>query len=284
MDSDTPPNTSPEYFPPTDAVPQFSGTTVDKVIIVQDSLQRFIDAVSPGAHASITKVYFKILDRLSIKPLGICGCKDEIVRLLQSIGAVEKKLASLLLAPSDVSSSQWWLSSGLYIVTASATGPADERHYVIYWPEYSTWDDSAASSVRRNRVTFMRYLTKMCDQVVALISAGHFASIVWNDEDRDSVSIDMDTGDSERLFTFEVAKTDGQEENAVSRPGFQINSRAIVPNQAPPDCQVDPSLFVPRLIPGETAQGLLTAFISLLGLESRRSTNVHIIGLRCQSY
>ncbi|KAH9027352.1 hypothetical protein EDB84DRAFT_1500330 [Lactarius hengduanensis] len=232
---------------------------VDKVIIAQDSLRRFINAISPGAYATITKVDFKILDRLSIKPLGIYGCKDEIVRLLLSIGAVDEKLARLLLAPSDVGGSQRTLSSGLYIVTASAAGPADVHHYVIYWPQDWTWDDSATSSVCRNRVTFMRYLTKMCDQVVALISADHSASIVWNDEDRDSISIDMDAGDSERLFTFEVTKTNEQEESAISRPGFQTISRAIVRNEAPLDCQVDPSLFAPRLIPGETVQGLLTA-------------------------
>ncbi|KAI9443965.1 hypothetical protein H4582DRAFT_1049491 [Lactarius indigo] len=232
---------------------------VDKVIIAQDSLRRFINAISPGAYATITKVDFKILDRLAIKPLGIYGCKDEIVRLLLSIGAVDEKLARLLLVPSDVGDSQRSLSSGLYIVTASAAGLADERHYVIYWPEDSTWDDSATSSVCRNRVTFMRYLMKMCDQVVALISADHSASIVWNDEDSNSGSIDMDTGDSERLFTFEVTKTNEQEESVVSRPGFQMNSRAIVHNEVPLDCQVDPSLFVPRLLPGETVQGLLTA-------------------------
>jgi hypothetical protein len=62
------------------------------VIIAQDSLQRFINAMSPGAYASITKVDFKTLDRLAIKPLGIYGCKDEIVRLLQSLGAVDKKM------------------------------------------------------------------------------------------------------------------------------------------------------------------------------------------------
>ena len=27
----------------------------------------------------------------------------------------------------------------------------------------------------------------------------------------------------------------------------------------PPDCQVDPSIVVPRLLPGESVQGLLTA-------------------------
>ncbi len=44
----------------------------------------------PGAYTSITKVDFKSLDRLAIKPLGVYGSKDEIVRLLRSIGAVDE--------------------------------------------------------------------------------------------------------------------------------------------------------------------------------------------------
>jgi hypothetical protein len=38
--------------------------------------------MSPGAYASITRVDFKTLDRLAIRPLGVYGSKDEIVRLL----------------------------------------------------------------------------------------------------------------------------------------------------------------------------------------------------------
>ncbi|KAI9443823.1 hypothetical protein H4582DRAFT_1807697 [Lactarius indigo] len=231
---------------------------VNKVIVAQDSLQRFINAISPGAYASITKIDFKTLDQLAIKPVGIYGCKDEIVRLLQSLGAVDKKLARLLLAPSDVGGDQQSLSSGLYILRASAIQPTDERHYVIYWPEDSTWNDSAASSVRRHRVTFMRYLTKMCDQVVALLSPNYSASIVWSNEESDTESADIDIGGLGRVFKFGVAKT-YQQENAVSRPGFQMNSHIIVPYEVPPDCEVDPSIFVPRLLPGETVQGLLTA-------------------------
>ena len=68
------------------------------MIIAQDSLQHFINAISPGAYASITKVDFTILDRFSIKPLGIYGCKDEIVRLLQSIGVVDEKLCVVLVS------------------------------------------------------------------------------------------------------------------------------------------------------------------------------------------
>jgi hypothetical protein len=61
-----------------------------------------------------------------------------------------------LLAPSDVGNCWPTLSSGLYILKANAMDLIDERHYVIYWPEDTTWSDSATSSVRRNRITFMR--------------------------------------------------------------------------------------------------------------------------------
>jgi len=62
---------------------------VDKVIIDQNSIRRFINSVSPGAYASITKVDFKTLDRFMIKPFGLYGSKYEIVRLLQGIGAID---------------------------------------------------------------------------------------------------------------------------------------------------------------------------------------------------
>ena len=46
------------------------------------------------------------------------------------------------------------LRSGLYLLR-----PPEDSHgvvYVIYWPEETTWDDDAISSVRRNRYTFIR--------------------------------------------------------------------------------------------------------------------------------
>ena len=46
--------------------------------------------------------------------------------------------------------------SGLYVVR-SFVSTAEEQAYVLYWPEDTTWDDHAISTVQRNRVTFMRY-------------------------------------------------------------------------------------------------------------------------------
>ena len=66
--------------------------------------------------------------------------------------------AHLLLLPTEPGDSRRTLSSGLYVLAAGQVDPSQERHYVIYWPEDSTWDDSAAPSVCRNRVTFMRWV------------------------------------------------------------------------------------------------------------------------------
>jgi len=38
-----------------------------------------------------------------------------------------------------------------------------------------------------------------------------------------------------------------------------MHFRHISRNMTPPDCPVDPAVFVPRLLLGETAQGFLTA-------------------------
>ena len=59
------------------------------------------------------------------------------------------------------------LRSGLYIIR-TFTSTAEEQTYVLYWPEDTTWDDKAASTVQRNRVTFMRYgliLRHLCSRM-----------------------------------------------------------------------------------------------------------------------
>jgi hypothetical protein len=62
----------------------------------------------------------------------------------------------------------------------------------------------------------------MCDQIIVLMSSEYSASMIWDNEDSDSESVDLDTSNTDRLFTFEVSKRNEQEENAVARPGFQV--------------------------------------------------------------
>ena len=147
---------------------------MEKVIIDQGSLERFINKVSPGAYVSLTKVDFRALDNASVKPIGIYGNKERIVDLLLEVGAIEPHLfvisplqritlahhsqphsVDALLASSDNSRTPR-LRSGIYFVQPPSPLDDDPRVFVIYWPEETTWDDNAVSSVKRNRVTFMR--------------------------------------------------------------------------------------------------------------------------------
>ena len=62
---------------------------MDKIIIAQDSLRRFLNEISPGAYMSLTKVDFKALDKFQVKPIGIYGSKDEIVRFLVAVNVID---------------------------------------------------------------------------------------------------------------------------------------------------------------------------------------------------
>jgi hypothetical protein len=143
------------------------------------------------------------------------------------------------------------LRSGLYIIR-TFTSTVEEQIYVLYWPEDATWDDNAASTAQRNRVTFMRYgsnlcdllsrkvdmsryLTKLCDQLVCLLSAEHAKAIVWGDDvdEVDDASSDSDNDDSDWLYDYTVAKTNEQEENVIARQGFTVRYLILATHALP---------------------------------------------------
>jgi hypothetical protein len=61
-------------------------------VIAQDSLQSFINSLSPGAYSSITRVNFNVLDDLLLKPIGVYGSREEIVRFFREMGAVDAEM------------------------------------------------------------------------------------------------------------------------------------------------------------------------------------------------
>ena len=70
-----------------------------------------------------------------------------------------------------------------------------------------------------------RYLTKLCDQIVCLLSSEHSQAIVWgdsNDDKPDDTSLDLGVDVSDRLFTFTVERKSEQEENVTARQGFTV--------------------------------------------------------------
>lgn len=87
-------------------------------------------------------------------------------------------------------------------------------------PLSGKYDIAIACKRMLMRTYLGRYLTKLCDQVTAFISSEHAEAMVWGGDNE--IDLNADTGESDRLFAFEVAKTNEQEENVSIRPGFQV--------------------------------------------------------------
>jgi hypothetical protein len=137
-----------------------------------------------------------------------------------------------------------------------------------------------------------RYLNKLCDQLLCLLSSEHSRALVWgnennekadeegDDDDDDDTSTDSETTDSDRFFRFQVAKTKDQEESVTVRVGFvvrhsvtrccvisvmqipvrcKMNSPLLVNQAPPPDSATDPRALFPVLLHGERVQGFMTA-------------------------
>ena len=76
--------------------------SVDKIIISQNSLKAFMNDVCQGAYISMTKVNFKTLDNYVIKPVGVYGSKEEIVRFLLQLAAIDETMYVIPLGPPFV--------------------------------------------------------------------------------------------------------------------------------------------------------------------------------------
>ncbi|KAG8878410.1 hypothetical protein FRB98_006120 [Tulasnella sp. 332] len=226
----------------------------------------------PGAYRSITKIDFTALDTIQVKVTGIYGSKTEIVRFLCETGSVSPETVELLLLSEDAHRpSQAELRSGMYLLippnlnsSLNTTAPPP-MVYALYWPEDTTWNDSVTGGVRRNRVTFMRYLTRLSDQICALISPEHSTSLIWKDLETDEVGEQDDEGsgsdgdNDDRFFKFEVIKDDDQGESARLCEGFKFNHRGIIPSVPIANDVGLTTTPVTSLLAGQTRSGFMTS-------------------------
>ena len=118
-------------------------------------------------------------------------------------------------------------------------------------------------------------------------------SIVWSDESDIEVT-DLDDEQSDRLFSFEVSKTNEQEEGVTVRPGFSVCHSGlpdIIYLSCPPDClsgdccsfnalRIRASLWS---TPSKTAQRRISTSILEYFVLSRIGSDTHHYGRVLQS-
>ncbi|KAF8306094.1 hypothetical protein DL93DRAFT_2232719 [Clavulina sp. PMI_390] len=255
---------------------QGSGGVVDKIIISQDSVGRLVEQFYPGAYSSVTKIDFSALDQVTLKPIGLYGSIPPLVDFMFELGVFDAKVKALLLAPpNEMGRPQPSLKTGVYFLPDMAGPKSKHREgYIVYWPEYTTWDDGATSTVKRNRVTFMRYrihssdgrnpihsplaqpsryLTKLADQIISLMSKEHSDAIIWDEEKEENPTKKKAAVTHDRLYTFAIEKTKEQEESVTKHDGFRIPVPALSGVSPAPE----EAHLAPRVVAGETRQAII---------------------------
>ncbi|KAH7325387.1 hypothetical protein B0J17DRAFT_633087 [Rhizoctonia solani] len=208
-----------------------SGGIVEKVVIDQKSLHKLINTLQPGAYTSVAQIDLKLLDNLSIKPVGVYGDRSEILRFLKRVGS--------------------WMILRLYLTVSQdldSRGPP-KLAYLIYWPENTTWDDQASSlssSIRRNREAFIRYST-------CIIGSGRSVCLEQGNEKQANTGHPRTQFINTRVHDFEVFEFNEQEEDVIATPGFTVS----VENLCPPMGDLETHYIPPHLVAGERDIGVV---------------------------
>ncbi|KAG8930699.1 hypothetical protein FRC01_002393 [Tulasnella sp. 417] len=154
-----------------------AGTTT----ISPESLRRFLNTLAPGDDRDTKKIDLEFLNRESrLSLIGVYGNKSEIVKLFETCGAITDHVAKRLLVPPNASPTAE-LRPGIYVfdppkapTTRIPLTSTTKVRYVIYWPQEQVWDGLAGSlKARDERVSCIRYLTCLTDQIRCLISPEH---------------------------------------------------------------------------------------------------------------
>ncbi|KAF8317563.1 hypothetical protein DL93DRAFT_2095570 [Clavulina sp. PMI_390] len=214
---------------------QGSGGVIDKIVISQEPLRQLLEQFYPGAYPSLTTII--------LQPIGIYGSIQALVEFLVNLGAIDAEVGimnreHLLLASADgIKRPQPSLQTGIYFLLDLDQPDSKRRKgHVIYWPEHTTWDDNAPQTIKHSRVIFMRYLTKLVDQIIGVISKKHSDAIVWGEEmgktSREKVVAHG------RLYSYKIQGPKEQDESVAIDEGFKAH-------------------LTPRIIAGEVRQGII---------------------------
>ncbi|KAG8915779.1 hypothetical protein FRC00_014366 [Tulasnella sp. 408] len=254
---------------------------IEKIIIDHDSMGAAMNTLRDGAYKTISKINFAALDGASINPVGLYGSKSALTQTLMTLDVVDESLGEQLRQPINRSGQlSPYLRSGIYLflppISASDVQASSSAViYVIYWPEDETWNDDAPPNVQKNRVTFMRYLTKLAQDIRPLVSEEHAAAFVWKyDDDKargaatSDSSTDDESDDDDRFVKFEVKESGQQDEGVQQYPGFTFVHPFLG--------YYDPQSAIALPILGETSQAFMLSHTHKEGTQEKKfngSTN-----------
>ncbi|RUS35157.1 hypothetical protein BC938DRAFT_475101 [Jimgerdemannia flammicorona] len=195
---------------------------VDKIILSPDQMEKFCDDITPGSFHSVSKVDYDDLCQRSLHYIGVYGNPVMIAQLLFSINAITAEMLQHLRSESESTYDNSMnvlpsLSPGIYLYHHKPSYCG----LVIHWPERGSFAENASADKKKNMINLHRYLCKLTDRQVCLMTEDDVASFIWMDEDNDDCTVLDESGDNDTCFEFEVQSTQEQKEDFTYREGFQ---------------------------------------------------------------
>ncbi|GBC07437.1 hypothetical protein RclHR1_07470002 [Rhizophagus clarus] len=227
-----------------------SNGLVDKIIISKESLKKLCNDMVPLSFKSISDINFTKLNSISFRLIGCYGNHTLIAKLLLNKNIINQQIYDLLLdsQSSANNANQSSLRPGIYLL---AVNP--DLGLVIHWPETGCYEENASPQRKKNMTNLHRYLTKLTDNQLCLMSDKDLESFDWHLDDSD-VDSDEDDGAS---YEFEVKKSQEEQEDFKIHPGFKVNLSNNVRTEINNNIQDDVPLY-PIVVESTTNQSFVT--------------------------
>ncbi|CAG8611384.1 17013_t:CDS:10, partial [Acaulospora morrowiae] len=142
---------------------------------------------------------------------------------------------------------EFYMSPGIYLLVI----PPLSLGLVIHWPEPGCYEENISSQRKKNMINLHRYLTRLTDHQLCLMSEFDLECFIWNSEN--DGKDDSDEENEGVYYEYEVKKSQEEQEDFEIFPGFQIN----LPQQIISDIR-DGYPLQPTVVESVTSQTLIT--------------------------
>ncbi|CAG8695303.1 16008_t:CDS:10, partial [Funneliformis mosseae] len=192
-----------------------SNGLVDKTIISKDFLKKLCNDMVPSSFKSISEINYAELNSISVRLIGCYGNRHLIAKLLLNLEIINQQIYDLLIVsqPSIDNSNKPFLHPGIYLLVLNP-----DFGLVIHWPEVGCYKENAPSQCKKNMTNLHRYLTKVTEHQLCLMSDEDLESFDWN-----LYNTEVDSDDDKGIHEFEVKKSQEVQDDFKICPGFKVN-------------------------------------------------------------
>ncbi|CAG8491773.1 7035_t:CDS:10 [Funneliformis caledonium] len=205
-----------------------SNGLVDKIIISKEGLKNLCNDYVKNSFKSISDIDYNQLNSCTMRLIGFYGNHVLIAKLLLNKDIIDQKLYEMLIHSSQQASNiqesdnKLSLRPGIYFLKMNL-----DLGLVIHWSEYGCYDDNASSQRKKNMINLHRYVTKLTDYQICLMSDQDLNSFDWEKDNDDEVL----NYDNKMCVEFEVKKSQEEQEDFKVFNGFNISLPKIIKSE-----------------------------------------------------